>query len=279
MASAKRSGGNRYVRKGGSIRALSKCCGGMLKCLGLGCLMFLASFFVVNLYQHVLQSPYFRLKGVHVAGCERVQERSIVGLMGVSSHTSLLDMDLVEMARRIESNPWIARAEVRRSLPDELWVRVWEHRPLALVNLGGLHFMDTRGHVFKKVDTGDNLDYPLVTGLGPQEPLSAGCREEEYKERILAVFDLLARPDSPLMPGTVSEIHVDRDCGLELITRERTSIRLGGAFYEGKLHRLGLIMKDLSGRGTWRLVESVDLDFGDQAVVRYRGVRSTMENA
>ena len=251
----------------------------LIRILGVAFIGVSASMSLLWFYDYAIGLPYFRLSGVTLVGCERVDDNQIIAMMRVDSRTSVLGMDLRKTAERIQSEPWIEKAMVRRELPDELWVRVWERRPVALLNLESLYYLDGNGVPFKNVDSGDSMNYPIITGSSRQDFDPGRSGRIHTSERILAVLQLLEDKNSPVAPTAVSEIHVEKDGALVLITRDHVRIRLGLDSYSSKFSRLAKVMEDLSEKDDWRLIQSIDLDYEDQAIVEYRKIKESMERA
>src|SRR4029077_3744602 len=129
------------------------------------------------------------------------------------------------MERAIAESPWVARATVRRQFPDRVIVDVVERRPKAIVNLGGLFYVDAAGVIFKRLAGGDNVDFPVVTGLRLAD--LEGPEGRELLARALELQGLLER-DPAFGPSRVSELHVSRESGVSVITTgDAMEIRFG----------------------------------------------------
>ena len=81
---------------------------------------------------HVGKSLGFSVANVSVVGRERENPQAILAALGVKRGTPILGVDLAAAQTRLETLPWIRRAEVERRLPDTIFVRLIERRPLAL---------------------------------------------------------------------------------------------------------------------------------------------------
>jgi cell division septal protein FtsQ len=83
------------------------------------------------------------------------------------------------MGEQIAKNPWVETVHIRRFFPDGLSISITERAPLAIVNMGYIYYLDARGNVFKVLNKGDRLDYPVVTGFSEDEMNSdpVGTRE------------------------------------------------------------------------------------------------------
>jgi cell division protein FtsQ len=71
------------------------------------------------------------VRQVMVEGRERVSRAAVLEALGVGRGTPILAIDPVEAKARLEALAWVRSASVERRLPDTLYVRLVERRPLA----------------------------------------------------------------------------------------------------------------------------------------------------
>ncbi|MBI5237169.1 MAG: FtsQ-type POTRA domain-containing protein [Deltaproteobacteria bacterium] len=217
-----------------------------------------------RLYRELITTPYLDIQTINVAGVQRVTEEEVVELSGLSEGQNLLAFRGKDVIAGIKKNPWVEKAEVRRSLPDTVDIEITERQPLVLVKLDDLYVMDREGVVFKKASHEDDLDLPVVTGL-TREGLKKDSKglTEGLLELIRALKDRkgfnLAR---------VSEIHVDPTFGLSVYTLdEGVRLELGVGGYEQKFASFEKILR--SREGTLRGIEAMDLNNCREVVVRF----------
>lgn len=84
----------------------------------------------------VSMSPVFSARGIHVRGGNHLDRLRIVELAGVSRGTNVLWLDEGAVERRLETEPWIARAEVIAEFPTTLRIEVVERTPVAVASDG-----------------------------------------------------------------------------------------------------------------------------------------------
>lgn len=123
----------------------------------------------------VLTSPEFTLREVAVEGADKVPADWVRAELEPLTGRSIVELPSESIERRLETHPWVHRAEVRKRLPDRLEVTLEERRPAALLSRDGeLHFLDADGVAFAPFDpdlsTGDLL---LVSGSSRPEELRA----------------------------------------------------------------------------------------------------------
>jgi cell division protein FtsQ len=226
--------------------------------------------------QFLRESDYFTVKNVRVIAQSRVSEQEIAGASEVRLGAGIFDLDLALIGRKIEENPWIARAEVVRSLPDEVVIKVTEHQPRAVIQLDYLYYVNDNGEVFKLLDSGDSLDFPILTGIDRQFLLDHPAEGQAWLRQALVLVERLkARQQFNL--ADVSEIQVDLEDGLVVHTRQYgVPILFGQDDFDSKLDRLERIYTELEPRLT--ALHYVDLNVADRVIVKvdpkYAAVRN-----
>ena len=163
---------------------------------------------------------YFRISEIEISGCLITTPDSLKKFANISYEMNMLTIDPEVIKDRLLSHPWIAGAEIRRIWPDRLAVSIKEYRPNALIvqDEEGLQYLDRNGRVFAAVTSGQDLDFPVITGLDAFNTM-------EEKERLLGEatsFLRLAERNNPNLPAqNISEIHFNRDGELVLYLVEQ----------------------------------------------------------
>jgi len=216
--------------------------------------------------QLLRESDYFTVRNVRVIAQTRVPEQEIAGASDVRLGVSIFDLDLNLIGRKIEENPWIARAEVVRSLPDEIVIKVTEHQPRAVIQLDYLYYVSGTGEVFKLLDGSDSLDYPIITGVDRQFLLDHPLDGQAWLRQALVLIERLeARQQFNL--ADVSEIQIDLEDGLVVHTRQHgVPVLFGEDDFDSKLDRLERIYAELEPRLT--ALHYIDLNVADRVIVK-----------
>jgi cell division protein FtsQ len=196
----------------------------------------------------LLDSHLFKVTSVRVEGAHRVSEADIRALSEIKTGTSMVGLNLGRIGRKIEKNAWIAHAAVERVWPREVVIRVTEHQPKAIINLGYLYYLDGSGAIFKLLGPKDSLNYPVITGIDRRLLLDHPERaHDEIMDALEVMGDLTGRKRFNLKD--VSELHFDAAEGLELYTYiGGVPVRLGFGNYGKKLNRLERIYRQLAPR-------------------------------
>jgi cell division septal protein FtsQ len=214
-------------------------------------LLLLSFFLFVGhwIYAHLLEDPFFRVKEVELEGCKKIAKETLLPLTMTEGMPNLFTVRLREVARRLESHPWIEHVRLRKVFPNKILIQIEERKPIAILQLEELYYIDTKGVIFSPVGGRDEYNYPFLTGLTRQvlekDPVEA-------KRLIMKALELLKITDeekvSPL--EEISEIHMEKIFGIQCFTQaEGVEVKLGWENFGEKLRRLSMIWSDLQKRG------------------------------
>jgi cell division protein FtsQ len=172
----------------------------------------------------------------------------------VGSAQNIFSVSLGAVARRVESHPWIAKAEVHRRLPDAIHIQVTENVPAGAVLLesdepgkSAFYLLNAEGVVFKRALVAELEGLPLITGLSRQEYRQA---RDESRGRLREALEVVRHYTAQAGRPKLGEVHVDPVEGVTLYTAgQAVQIRLGQGDASAKLRRLDRILGALAARG------------------------------
>jgi len=223
--------------------------------------------------QMLLESGYFGVNLVRVEQQVRVSEGDILDASDIKIGDSLFDLELHMIGRKIEEHPWIARAEVERSFPDQVVIRVVERQARAIIDLDYLYYVDREGVAFKMLESGDELDYPVITGIDRQYLLDHPDQTQNSLDLALSLMDQLEQRKLFNLDD-VSEIHFNQQEGLIIFTRiGGVPVRMGKENFYAKLDRFEAIYEDLEPR--LLALKYIDLNVTDRVIVKVDVKRTT----
>jgi len=207
-------------------------------------------------YRELLKTDYFGLKEIVVAGEKRVRKEEIVGLAGLRMGENILAMDLKRITERIEGQPWIERATVRRVLPGGVSIEVKEREPFAILKT------DRGGTPFKELDKRDATNYPVITGFGKEEVEN----DELARDALMKTFDFI-ETEAREWPEelAISEINVNKNQGITIFS-DSIKVKVGFGEYKIKIGRLKRVLDDLKAKG--KTAGDIDLTYTGQVVVK-----------
>jgi cell division septal protein FtsQ len=204
--------------------------------------------------QFALESPYFSVREIQVRGGEK---------FGMN----MWRVEPATIEKKVAKHPWVRRVLVRREFPRRVVIEIEERTPKGIVAMGKLYYVDSDGVVFKEVGVGESVQFPLLTGLRPDE---LGNRDPAVRRKIqdaVRLSDLMAKDSH-----TISEVHFEAaDRVILYTTAYPVALRMGWGDWEDKVRRVDRVLKLWNGQEE-RLV-TLDASFGDQVVARVRRMR------
>lgn len=227
-------------------------------------LVFISLLFL-SLYQYLLSSPYIKLEQVVVKGVDEETKEELMALLKLNFDESLLAINLDELKQRLEKHPWIRSAQLEKQFPHTLIIWAEKERPRALVILGGLFYINPWGEIFKEVDQGDDIDYPVVTGISSNDVV----RETQLK-LAAGMLRLLESEKGPFSLKELSEIHFNKNENVSFYSLSLPAvIKLRGSDLGVKKDELKKIVKHLRKTGLIHMVRAIDLNYRDGAAVSF----------
>lgn len=196
----------------------------------------------------------------------RVNEIEVAGLMVADAERAQLALrpaleerwllvDATALSEALESDPWIEHAEVSRSLPAGLSVRIEEARPAFRLADGPA--VDGRGRVLPVPDHVELSQLPVLEGVYPDEGGTLGSATS-----VVQTLSLAMREVPWTWPSGLERIVVGRTGEVDLFTGEGTRIQLGHREFRRRLQRLAAVRERLGEAN-----ETIDLRFERQVVV------------
>lgn len=162
------------------------------------------------------QGRMFSARHIAVLGNRQLSEARVLALSGIEPGVNIFAVNLSLARRRLLSNGWIAEARVGREIPDRLVVRVREHVPLAVLDLGKKYIMSREGTVIEEYGKTDLPGLPRVTGLRYSDLLLKGDSPREPFASLLELLSNAEKDEGPLSLSRLDRIDVDRELGITL---------------------------------------------------------------
>ena len=133
---------------------------------------------------------------ITVEGRETTDRETILAALGVGLGTPILAANPTRAKEQLEALPWVRTAVIERRLPDTLYVRLVERKPLALWQHGGkLDLIDREGAVIPVARLDRFAKLPMVVGEG------AASHAAELLDMLATEPDLAARVTAAVRVG------------------------------------------------------------------------------
>jgi cell division protein FtsQ len=219
-----------------------------------------------RVYAHLLGDPLFRVREVEIEGYQKIPRETLLSLLTIEGMPNLFTLRLRDVAQRLEAHPWIDHVKVRKAFPDRIWVQVVERKPIAILQLEELYYIDAKGVIFSRLGDGDDYNLPFLTGLNRETLEKNPGEANRLITKALELLRIAEREKaSPL--EEISEIHMEKTFGVHCFTQgEGLEVKMGWEDFGEKLRKLSLIWSDLQKRG-WAAV-SIDCSDARRVVVK-----------
>jgi cell division protein FtsQ len=222
--------------------------------------------------RYVLSSPRFAIRTVLVDGASRRSAEQVAETGGVKVGNNIFALDLELTRAAIIADPWIDRATVVRELPATVRITVVEREAKALVSIGSELYLSTRdGEPFKRVGEGDPLDFPVVTGVLPDQFANDRAGAVLSIKHLLDVAEDIERAGmAKTMP--LEELHLERDGSVvATLGKEGLTLHLGHPPYRAKIEQGARVLGEVGRRRANASVVFLDNDaHPERVVVRMR---------
>ncbi len=217
--------------------------------------------------QQLTEQEIGTIKEVVVQGNYHTVKEGIVQQLDLEPGMLLFDVDLVEKQVAVEDLPYVKTAQLSRQWPDRLLVSVTERVPVAIVNLEKLYYVDADGQIFKRIDPGEEVDLPVITGLSVSQLQKNPDRGRTLLDSGLKLLACWQENDAFRQEG-IAEIHLDDAFGLTVFTRRHIwQLRLGLDEFRLKLKHWQKVLAYLGKEA--EQISSFDCSAGHSVVVRY----------
>ncbi|MBN1930064.1 MAG: FtsQ-type POTRA domain-containing protein [Desulfobacterales bacterium] len=253
--------GKRYVK---IIRSFFLC---LKITAGFAGLVILSLIFILS-YDFVTQCDYFKAKNVKVEGRVRLTLQEVIEQARIHTGTNILSANLTTARKRLLSHPWIAAAEVRRELPGSIYIRIKEHKPIAVVCLNQKFIINDQGKIFKKWEASDPENIPIINGLDITDIDIFGQSPGIVFNAVMDILKLGQKPESIVSIDSIKRIDVDREIGITIYAFEHSkAIKLGYNDYPSKFKQLKNVLFYLKKRSDFSDFDSIDLNNLNRVVI------------
>ncbi len=178
-----------------------------------------------------------------------IPKETLLSLTVIDGMPNLFSVKLKEVVKRLESHPWIEQVRVMKVFPHKILIQIEEKKPMAIIQLEELYYIDTKGEIFSPVGDRDEYNYPYLTGLTRRVLEKDPVEAERLITKALEILRIAGREKLPPLQE-ISEIHMEKAYGIDCITKaEGVEVKMGWDDFGEKLQRLSLIWADLRKRG------------------------------
>ena len=198
-------------------------------------------------YSWLTRSPQFAVRTIDMNPCPNVTKEEVWTVVRGGGSANIWTVPAREVSRKLSAHPWIRSVSVRKAFPDRLVVRVEEQRPVAMVNLDALWYVNADGKPFKRLTTYDPKNLAIITGFSPKD-LRAG--DALAVRNFRRAMELLRLAEAGPLRKNLSEVHFDPQDGYTLVTRDTgVQFRIGGMDFPKAVRRIEEALPRISSLG------------------------------
>ncbi len=244
----------------------------------IGLVMGMSLVFILG-YDFLTQCSYFRAESITVSGLQRLSTKGVLEQAKIKRGANILALNLPLTRKRLLAHPWINDAEVSRKLPDRIHIKITEHQPIAILDLGRKVMSNADGTIFIEWSKADADDLPVISGLEFSDLHDSENTPANPLQAVMAVLRLGQKKGAILPNRLINRIHVDREIGLTVYAFDKPkAIKLGYNRYPDKLNSLKNILFHLRARHEFVDFESIDLNNLNRIVVNPVRIKSPQED-
>lgn len=239
-----------------------------MKTAGVIAALLLLSFVFIFSYDFLTQCDYFAAEKLVVTGTDRLSENQVLEQAQIKKGINIISVNLSMTRKRLLAHSWITEADVSRDLPTGIHIRIKEHRPLAVLDLGRKFLINTSGEIFKEMEASDPDQLPVINGLEFSDINTRDKPRSIPFNAVMNVLELGQKRKSVLPYNSIKKVQVDREMGLTIYAFDRIKeIKIGYNDYADKYERLKNILVHLKEIQGFSYLESIDLNNLNRIVV------------
>lgn len=246
--------------------------------------LIVVSLVFIFIHDFLTQCDCFRAERIVITGIQRLSEKEVMKQAQTEPGINILSMNLPKARKLLRAHFWIADAEIKRIFPSELHIKITEHEPLAILDLGRKFIINTNGEIFKEWAASDPDYLPLVSGLTFSDIAPPGKPSNLPFQAVKEILRLGQQQGSIIPNRFIKKIKVDKEMGTTLYVtqcpgmtsdepdRLRT-IRLGYHNYPAKYDQLEHIFFYLKRNQEIINIDTIDVNNMNRIVVK--GIQGT----
>ncbi len=246
------------------------------KLLGILVASGMAAAALIWLSMHAYSSDKFVLRSITFIGCRQANAQELEDIVRKTFPQHVLKLDLAAVRDRLEKEPWVLRAEIRRMLPADLLIYIHERSPAAIVEIAGeLMVADAEGILLGKYEPRHGkLDTPVFRGLLGDTAKEYRRQLEDNSERVRLGLKMLAELESGSSAFTrnISEVDLSDKTNVRLLLIDDTAeVSLGDRDFLKRYRAFIANAKQYEElKAQYSEIISVDLRYDGQIIYRPR---------
>jgi cell division protein FtsQ len=122
--------------------------------------------------KHTSNIKLFNISSIEVKGNEILSYEEIIKNSGIILSKTSIFTNKDTIITNIKKNNLVYDANILKKYPDKIIIHIQENKPVALINLDALYYINEKGRIYSKFNADDNINLPILTGIKKEEILS-----------------------------------------------------------------------------------------------------------
>ena len=221
--------------------------------------VFLLSLFGIAVFA-IQPSGHLTVREIVITGNSKISTPEIIKRSGIRAGSTSMLFSTSKAKKKIFENPWASDVKMKKLPHGKIEIEISENKPFCVVALGGAepHYIDGKGKRLGSVEPSQGLDFPVISSEGE---ISSGLMLQAIE-----VLNL-SRSSSVLGWSEISEIVVEEDFGIKLLTLDRRFVTFGKNNMKSKWHKVERII--VHSRKKNLVEKDIDISSGEVGVIGY----------
>ena len=216
-------------------------------------------------------SPFFDIGEINISGQTTVSRDEIIAISGLKLGTNILRYKSTQLARRIQTQPFIRTAHVARVFPNRIDIKVVERVPMTIISADDRYLiLDEYGYCLSEVSpsTAESWSLPGIRCCSEAMDLRPG--EQSRDKGVLAALTLIDKLD-PFFLENILEIDAPTAEKLAVINTDGLYIYFGQPEDLGrKLQNYEELLIKNAEKCNADTLEYVDLRYDTQITLKWK---------
>lgn len=205
-------------------------------------------------------SEHLTVKEIVITGNSKISSSEIIKRSGIRAGSTSMLLPTSKAKQEILENPWVNEVRVKKLLHGKIKIEIYETDPFCIVAQGGAepYYIDAKGRKLGVADPSQGLDFPVISS---KEEVSPGL--------MLQAVEILnlSKSSSALSWSEISEIVVEENFGIKLLTLDRRFVTFGKNNMKSKWRKVERII--VHSRKNNLVEKDIDISSGDVGVIGY----------
>ena len=205
-------------------------------------------------------SEHLTVKEIVITGNSKISSSEIIKRSGIRAGSTSMLFPTSKAKQEILENPWVSEVRVKKLLHGKIKVEIYETEPFCIVAQEGAepHYIDAKGRKLGVAEPSQGLDYPVISS---KEEISPGL--------MLQAVEILnlSKSSSTLGWSEISEVVVEENFGIKLLTLDRRFVTFGKNNMKSKWHKVERII--VHSRKNNLVEKDIDISSGKVGVIGY----------